>query len=68
MGRGIAALSVLASFAIPVQMSASAAGQDAGVAETGSGPQVRALHRVLAARLSAGPAIFFKDGKPLASG
>jgi len=29
MGRGIAALSVLASFAIPVQMSASAAGQDA---------------------------------------
>jgi hypothetical protein len=39
-----------------------------GAAETGSGPQVRALHRMLASRLPAGPAIFFKDGQPLASG
>jgi hypothetical protein len=38
------------------------------VAETASGPRARALHRALASRLSAGPAIFFKGGKPLASG
>ena len=37
-------------------------------AETASNQKVRALQRVLASRLAAGPAIFFKDGKPVSSG
>jgi hypothetical protein len=39
-----------------------------GVAETTFSARTRSLHRMLASRLPAGPAVFFKDGQPLASG
>lgn len=39
-----------------------------GVSEVAPTPQGRALHRVLASRVSERPAVFMKDGAPLATG